>query len=98
MARDSNGDLVCPRVGKWLSPRMQTLIPHLAEAAPVEAPVVGLSVRWGGGWHCPADARQMEPEPGGVRCPDCGRRLVGSVLYELTEFNQHQASASPGSG
>lgn len=96
MTRGSDGLLACPEVGNWLSPRMQALLPELATESPVASATTGRSVNWGGRWHCPADGLTMQQEPGGVYCSDCGRRLIGSVIYELTEFNPHIRTGQPG--
>jgi tRNA(Ile2) C34 agmatinyltransferase TiaS len=69
---------------------MQELLPQLVAGGPVEPAPTGTSVKWGRKWRCPADGQRMKPEPGGVRCPDCGRRLLGPVIHELTEFNVHK--------
>ena len=89
MARDAADSLSCPRAGRWLSAHAQSLVERLADDGPAERPRAGTTVNWGGVWHCPADGLVMVPEPGGVRCPACGRRLTGSVLYEIIEFNPH---------
>ena len=88
MSVDGQGHLICPQVGEWLSPRMNELLPRLAAEATSDPPD-SKPGQWGAGWHCVADGRQMEPNEGHVRCPECGRYLPGSVLYELMEFNPH---------
>lgn len=89
MAWDTENNLSCSQAGSWLSPRMQALLPQLAHDGPVDPADARKSVNWGGSWHCPADGQVMKREPDGMRCPNCGRRLVGSVIYEITEFNPH---------
>lgn len=47
------------------------------------------SVRWGGSWHCPADATVMDEREGRVSCPACDRSLPGRLIYGLSEFHVH---------
>jgi hypothetical protein len=90
MTADEEGNLVCAAAGSWLSPRMNELLPRLAAAA-ASPPARRGKVRWGSRWHCVADGQPMTPTDGHVACPRCGRYLESQILYELTEFNVHQA-------
>jgi len=47
------------------------------------------TVRWGGQWHCPADAEPMVEDAGRVTCPRCSRSLPPRLLYGLIEFHVH---------
>jgi uncharacterized Zn finger protein (UPF0148 family) len=46
-------------------------------------------VRWGGSWHCPADASLMIEVDGHVTCPTCDRSLPPRLLCSLVEFHVH---------
>lgn len=67
-------------------------VAHRELASLVDAPPIDLqpsSVRWGGSWHCPADATLMDEAKGVVRCAACGRSLAPKLIYRLVEFHVH---------
>jgi len=65
----------------------------IADSDPV--PTMPFPDRVGGTWHCPADGSRMAESHGRVDCPECGRQLPGSILYQLIEFHVHQPGSAP---
>lgn len=95
--------MYCPRCGAPTEVRESTLfcsstgmdfseVVHRELELVVASPpqdVARSSVRWGGSWHCPADATLMDEHEGRVSCHTCHRSLPGRLIYGLIEFHVH---------
>jgi uncharacterized Zn finger protein (UPF0148 family) len=84
---ESDGRLICDGSGMDFSLAVRDALTEVV-VRPAEAGDAS-KVRWGGTWHCPADATRMIEADGRVTCPSCKRALPPRVIYQLIELHVH---------
>ena len=87
--QQSRGTYTCLRGDMELSRNLADQL-YACFVAKTEEPGEAPTFKVGGHWFCPGCGIAMKEEiPGTVLCPQCGRNIGRSLMFQLVELHPH---------